>query len=271
MRRGSATTDHEFSYFVSEGRNCNTVYVYQWDSEKWKDLPQCRLSNFALVIVNGDLTTVGGRDNKNTDKIDMLKYTESDKRWAKGCTKNSACSKAAVVRLPDNNHIILIGGQIGTTWTSSVELFQMSSGKWFKLTKMPITFRFPSATICDNRLYVIGHDDTGYWCSLSSITSDSAITSQSAARLIVWEPLPPLPVKSSTIATLSGQLVAIGGKQSSGKSVNSIYQLLEERWVKIGSMSHARNRCLAVCPSSNKMLIVGGVDAQESAEECNVI
>ena len=41
--------------------------------------------------------------------------------------------------------------------------------------------------------------------------------------------------------------------------VNSIHQLMDMQWVKIGSMSDGRRECLVVSPSPNRMMIVGGV------------
>ena len=82
-----------------------------------------------------------------------------------------------------------------------------------------------------------------------------------------WEPLPPLPVELSTAATLCGQLVLIGGRQG-GSPVNSIHQLVEGQWVEIGSMTRGRYWCLAVSPSPDRILIVGGVGAVDSVEEC---
>ena len=78
----------------------------------------------------------------------------------------------------------------------------------------------------------------------------------------------------STAATLCGQLVTVGGERG-GSQVNSIYQLLDGQWVKIGSMSSGRKLCLVVTPSLDKMMIVGGVGARyqslDSVEECVVM
>ena len=62
----------------------------------------------------------------------------------------------------------------------------------------------------------------------------------------------------STIATLSGELVVVGGRQSF-LQVDSIYQLIDGEWVKIGSMSSGREGCLLVTTSPDKMMIVSGV------------
>ena len=74
-------------------------------------------------------------------------------------------------------------------------------------------------------------------------------------------------MKCSTAATLCGQLVTVGGLQGLSY-VNSIHQLLDGQWVEIGSMSSDRWRCLVVTPSPYKTMIVGGLGAEVSVEEC---
>ena len=76
----------------------------------------------------------------------------------------------------------------------------------------------------------------------------------------------------STAATLSGQLVIIGGYSLS--RVKTIHQLFNGQWVKIESMSCGRRQCLVVSPSPDKMMIVGGyagVSPLNIVEECVVV
>ena len=165
-----------------------------------------------------------------------------------------------------------LGGDGG--WTDTVELFQVKTRRWYKLTNIPQPLTFPSATICGNQLHVIGWNDNAYTCSIENLpSSNEPITSQSIPHLISWTFLPRLPVTHSTAATLYEQLVIIGGEQGLS-SVNSIHQLVDGQWVKIGSMSSNRDMCLVVSPSPDRMMIVGGYGyyrAKDSVEECVVV
>ena len=271
MRRGSATTDRHFSFFSPF--NSTSVYSYEWSVDKWDQLPPCPYRHSALVIIDGELTAVGGWDGyRYTNKL----FTLQQRRWAeKYPPMNTARSSAAVVSTSDGDNIMVIGGGVGTT----VELFQVRSRRWYKLTNLPQPLSVPSATICGNQLHVIGGDGDGYSCSLQGLpSSDQPITSQSISRIVTWTPLPRLPVEGSTAATLCGQLVIIGGMRG-GSSVNSIHQLVDGQWVEIGSMSSGRSRCLVVSPSPDKMMIVGGLrgvygsvnDDVNIVEECVVV
>ena len=263
MYRGYGTTDHQFSYFTPYGSK--SVYNYQWSTEKWEKLPPCPYQNSGLVIINGQLTAVGGWDGPRTNKL----FTLRQRQWIEEYPPmNTARSHTTIVSSSDGEYIIVIGGYVGDRWTATVELFQVSSRRWHQLKDLPQPLPSPSATICDNQLHVIGRDGAGYSCSLQALlSSDRPITLQSIPHLISWTSLPPLPVAFSTAATLSGQLVIIGGFQDG--LVKTIHQLLDGQWVEIGSMSCGRWRCLVVSPSPDKMMIVGsGYGAGDSVEEC---
>ena len=270
MARGSATTDHQFAYFTPDGSN--SVYSYEWNTEQWNKLPSCLYyRNFALVIIDGTLTTVGGFSiSGRTNKL----FTLQQRQWVEEYPPmNTVRSSPAVVSTSGGDYIIVIGGcGDGGYWTGKVELFQVKTRRWYKLTNIPQPLLQPSATICGNQLHVIGWDDDGYSCSIKNLpSSDEPITSQSIPHLISWTSLPRLPVTRSTAATLYEQLVIIGGMQD-GLTVNSIHELVDGQWVKIGSMSSNRRMCLVVSPSPDRIMIVGsGIGARDSVEECVVL
>ena len=268
MTRGSATIDHQFAYFTPH--DSNSVYSYEWNTEQWNVLPSCPYLNCALVIIDGTLTTVGGG---YTNKL----FTLEQRQWVEEYPPmNTVHSSPAVVSTSGGDYIIVIGGRGVGGWTGTVELFQVKTRRWYKLTNIPQPLPYPSATICDNQLHMIGYDDKGYSCSIKNLpSSDEPITSQSIPHLISWTSLPRLPVTQSTAATLYEQLVIIGGMQGRS-SVNSIHQLVDGKWVVIGSMSSDRSDCLVVSPSPDRMMIVGGrpglfSPATDIVEECFVV
>ena len=258
MSRGSATTDGRFAYFTP--RFSTSVYQYECGTEKWEELPSCPYHNSGLVIIDGELTAVGGHDgSRRTNKL----YTLRQRKWVeKYHPMNTAHSSPAVVSTSDGEYLIVIGGR-GFGWTATVELFQVKSRRWHKLTDLPQPLSLPSATICGDQLNVIGIEANGYSCSLAALpSSDQPITSP---LTLSWKPLPPLPMAYSTAATLCGQLVLIGGGRG-GLPVNSIHQLVDGQWVEIGSMTSARSSCLVASSSPDKIIIVAG-----TVEECVVV
>ena len=181
----------------------------------------------------------------------------------------TACSLAAVVTTSDKEHVLVIGGNNIDYWTTTVELFHVRSRCWSDLACLPQPLHFPSVTLCSNHIHVVGVCGNGYSCSFQDLPA----TSQSRSCAITWTPLPPLPVKFSTAATLCGQLILIGGWRGLSH-VNSIHQLVGEQWVEIGSMSSDRWGCIVVSPSTDKIMIVGGITGStptNMVEECGVV
>ena len=267
MVRGSATTDGRSAYFTPE--NTTSLYQYEYYStEKWTDLPPCSYRDSGLAIIDSELTTVGGWDD--TSRTNKL-FTLRQRKWVeKYPPMNTACSRPAVVGTSDGDYLIVIGGyDDGYFWTATVELLQVKSRRWHKLTDLPQPLPDPSATICGDQLNVIGRDGNGYSCSLQALPySDTPITSP---LTLSWKPLPRLPVAESTAATLCGQLVIIGGWEDSWSPVNSIHQLVDGEWVRIGSMASYRFDSLVASRSPDRIIIVGGFGSEESVEECVVV
>ena len=67
MEGGSATTDHQFAYFTPE--DVSSVYQYEWSTDQWKELPSCPCDNSGLVIIDGELTAVGGGSSEVSNKL----------------------------------------------------------------------------------------------------------------------------------------------------------------------------------------------------------
>ena len=260
-------TDGRFAYFIPS--SSNLLYQYEYYTEKWSDLPPCPYHYSGLAIIDSELTTVGGRDGRSplTNKL----FTLRQRKWVeKYPPMNTARSDPAVVSTSDDDYLIVIGGYVGDgRWTATVELFQVKNRRWHKLTDLPQPLPYRSATISGDQLNVIGSDGNGYSCSLQALpSSDRPITS---SLTLSWKTLPHLPVTESTAATLCGQLVIMGGMQ--GRSlVNSIHQLVDGEWVRIGSMARDRWYCLVASPSPDRIIIVGsGSGAGDSVEECAVV
>ena len=188
MRRGSATSDLQYAYFML--LDSHSVYRYEWSTEKWDELPPCPYCNSALVIIDGALTAVGGCDDGShyTNKLFRLRQ----RQWVEELPPmKTARSSATVVSTSDGKYVLVIGGYgVSVFWTTStmtVELFQVRSRRWAELTHLPQPLTLPSATICGNLIHVIGGDGNGFSCSLQDLpSSDQPTTSQLRSRTISW-------------------------------------------------------------------------------------
>ena len=261
MLRGSATNDDQFVYCVLA--NSTSVYRYELSAGKFEELASCPYRNAGLAIINGELTAVGGMDG--TNRINKL-FTLRKGEWvAEYPPMNIARSMASVVATPNGDCLFVIGGSASHSVTS-VELFRLKSKKWEILPDLPRGLLCQSATITGDLLHVVG-DDNGYSCYYKPLITN--VTPVPSHPTLFWKCLPHLPVTDPMAATLCGEVVVIGGRKH-GLLQNSIHQLMDGEWVKIGSMNSCRSWCLVANSSPWKLLIIGGLTAQDTLEECSV-
>ena len=273
--RGSATTDGTFAYFTPNSDN--TVHKYHLVKDEWEELPPCPCSNSGLVMIKekqtdnsgnvkikAQLTAVGGNGaNKRTNKLHSL----IEEKWVEVYPPMLVRrSQPAVLITPDSRYVVVIGGDEENFQSiKSVEALHIENKRWYALTDLPRALYRPSATICQDKIHVIG-GDIGYSFSLSDLPSDQELHHTDTVN-VSWTKLPKLPVKLATAATLCDELVAICGWKRS-ELVGSIYQLLQEEWVEIGTTSRRQHSCLVTSKSRCKLIIVGAGREESHVEEC---
>ena len=83
---------------------------------------------------------------------------------------------------------------------------------------------------------------------------------QETGKIAVWKTIADLPVTESTCVSLHGQLLAIGGQDSSSKSTTAVfkYDLSLKCWEVISHMLTPRHLCFAAVMSDNRLIVVGG-------------
>lgn len=274
MHRGSTAVDENVVYFKS-GQN-NDIYRYNIQQETWQRLPGCPRFGFALVLIKGTLTTVGGTDVNAKETNTLFNFTPG--KWTEKYppmpTKRTNTTTAVTEEL-----LIVIGGVVdGKQQIPTVELLDIAQNRWYKACNLPQIMYQPSATICNNNIYLTGWKDSQnqpstevFSASLATLKEysieagwfSSLTGSKREPTNPIWEPLPALSVIDSTCVTINGnQLLAIGGEDIETKVyTNSIYQYNTEKktWIKISEIGRGRSSPLvAVVPTANQLIVVGG-------------
>ena len=268
MYGGSAAADHNYVYFRPYGSN--KVYRYTISTDELLRFPPCPHSSSALLIIDNELTAVGGYSGGNyTNKL----FTLRPGQWVEVYPPMIiARSSAACVGISNDNHIIIVvGGEGVGGWTTAVELLNTHSQRWSTLTSLPKPLFYSSAVVCGDLVYVI-KGNCVYSYLLSALPDSTR--SDKSLQTPIWTPLPHLPLYNSTPAILAGQLVCVGGRQGErfgSRRDDSIHQLVDGQWVKIGSLSSARSSCLVVTPPLDRMLVVGGVTGLFSTSDSVVM
>ena len=92
-----------------------------------------------------------------------------------------------------------------------------------------------------------------------ALQNQSSPDLQSYTSYQIWRPIADLPVEHSTLVTLNGQLLAVGGQDYRNKT-NNVYSYNRETnsWEVISHMLTPRYQCLVAVLPHNELMVVGG-------------
>ena len=273
MHFGSCTADGDMAYFRDQ--YTNNFHAHNAATGKWNKLPNHPHKNSTLVVVNGVPTAVGGYDSSENDTNKLLSLVGEEK-WVEQlpCMPTKRYSTVAVC---SGKTLVVIGGQSdNNVKLKTVELLDIDSLQWFIASELPHPLHRASATVCGDNLYLVGGIDKDDYPIKSVLTCSLSALVQSAKPATlggrsekafsqteqVWREVASLPVVQSTCASLNGQLIAVGGRDSHNeKTTNSVYAYnpTTDRWDVISTMPTARRRCLVAVLPGNQLMVVGGL------------
>ena len=252
MWRGSAVAEQNTVYCISSASH--TVYCYEVNKGQWQEHSECPHSDTGLAIIRGVLTAIGGQGRSGeTNKLLSWKNQVWEEVFP---PMSTARYHHAVVSY--SGYIIAAGGDGGET---SIELFDISCSTWSTVASLPRPLPRITATVCGDRLYVMGHVGDTYYTSISNIKEAST---QPSHLQPTWLPLPCAPVYGSTLSTMCGAVVAVGGVRG-GTVTSDIHQVHNGEWVRIGCMDTARYEPIVAVLPGDRMAVMGSYRSSPSS------
>ena len=268
----------------------NKVYAYHISSSSWSLTPDCPCNGFALAVVDGLLTTVGGfgRDLKSTNKLLSLTGKGSGRRWTE-IFPPMPTKRFGTSALCTGTTLIAAGGNSGSKEEAlkTVEVLNTETREWHTAADLPQPLSSSSTALCGDLVYLLGgfdKDKVGtnsmYSCSVTSLLSSTGSSSLGerlistltrSSKVSPWNRVADLPIKVSTAVSLHGRLLAIGGKDSKDEPTTAVhmYQPTTNSWEVISHMTMPRYHCLSAVLPDNQLLVVGG--ATTGDEECDSV
>ena len=250
MIRGSAVTYGNIVFCISY--DSYTIYRYDTDQDEWKEHAKCPYRDTALTFINGYLTTVGGRDERETtNKV----LSRKGGRWEEEVPPMVTARYDHAV-MTNKQTVVVAGGEK----EESVEVFTGSS--WSSVARLPRYLHDITATLCEDQVYVMDKDSNIYTSSLTTLLSTRPTATPSTHS--TWRPLNTPPVRRSTLSTIGSQVVVVGGRRG-GTHTTDVLTLNNGEWNRIGSMSTGRYYPIVVIVSEDKMAVVGGYSLTSSS------
>ena len=267
MLRGAAVGHRNTAYF----RPASSNRVYSYKEGKWCRLMNNPTTDFGLTVIGGFITSVGGRTEYPTNVLISLKKEAEWRFWSE-IFPPMPTPRANPACVTTEQTLIVAGGDgDDDEYKNTVEAFNATTSKWSTVSPLPEYLSSLSATLCGDKLYVAGGMHNHYFtksvftCSLSNLLSFGSMLLPRSCN--VWMEIRHLPVTGSTLATFSGNLLAIGGRYASGNPTSEVYRYDShtDSWIVAGEMNHKRYKCLATNLAEEALIVVGGYGQSETA------
>ena len=277
MYRGAAVVNRNTVYINPGGSN--KVYSCQISSgdQQWSTLPDSRYYYFSLAVIDSLLTSIGGFSAlygcPRTNTLLSLTGEGRERQWSE-VFPPMPIARNFNASVTTEQVLVVAGGRDGSKRLDTVEVMNIPTKLWSTAIHMPHPFCSISATICGDQLYLGGGNGEGdnpsqsvLTCSLPDLRPQSLgaklRTLSLANKPGVWRYINELPVTRSTLTTLGGHLVAIGGKDDSDNPTTDIrrYNPQTDSWHVIMKMKTKRSLPLVAVLPEDQLIIVGGGDS----------
>ena len=175
--------------------------------------------------------------------------------------------------------VLIVAGRAQTRDVlKTVEVMNIATREWYTAADLPEGLFSLSATLCGDRIYMLGGKTefydlsrSVYTCLLSDLIQSCSFPpaqqnimpapTSTLTKDTVWRRLSDLPVELSTCVSFHGQLLAIGGIKHTTPSKNIyLYDTVTNSWDVISQMSIPRRACFVTLFNNRELVIVGGYD-----------
>ncbi|XP_062995772.1 kelch-like protein 31 [Elgaria multicarinata webbii] len=194
-----------------------------------------RRTHFSLSAFDGHLYAVGGRNPKGT-LVSLECYVPSTNSWqAKANMELPRCCHASVVI---GGKILVTGGYVNNAYSRTVCSYDPATDSWRDCAWLSSPRGWHCAATLGDRAYVMGGSQLGprgERVDVVSVECYNPSTNQ-------WSYMAPLPIGLSMagVATLSGQILLVGGWNESGKKYQKSIQAYNpdlNDWTEEGELS----------------------------------
>ena len=251
------------------GKLASTRTVYKYDStvNSWSNLPITPYYTFALALVKGYVTVIGGMNVILSLASNSL-YSFDEEETKKWCQKfptmpTKRCASSAT---SSESYLIVVGGiaENDRQYLNVVEVLDLSTMTWMKADPVPKPVTFMSITACSvtNRIYLLGGlTQRGAIKSVFSCYIPDLITScQGKTETSAWEVITDAPFVRSGGAAINGKLVTASGLDSTDMTTSTMHAFdpNTKKWKALGEMAAARSSCSLAVLSETRVLVIGG-------------
>ena len=262
---GGGLTDDDDNEYI--------VYCCDPSQDKWTTLPPLPVIYFDLGQVNGKLVALGGvKTGTDNETNDVYTYDERSQKW-KQTIPPMPTARSSLGVLSFQSAVVVAGGDT-STFSNAVEIFKPDTSQWYRTDPLPIACGDVSLVTIGNTCYALGGDDGSHlnqalYASIDDLLGNAVPANQithsgSSDTQSAWKTLPNTPIYQPAAAVLAGNLLAIGGNETSegGADMKEVYMYSPSTnsWVYISDLPAPLSSAAAAVLSSTEVLVIGGWD-----------
>ena len=250
------------------------LLMFNSETWQWTVLQSCPKKFFSIAVVNGQLTAIGGKHSLTATKtllsLPLNQLHTSQQKWTEQFPPMTYYHNTPAV-VTTNTSLIVAGGWGPDREKAPVEVMNTQTLHWSTVASLPHPLQQATATICGSRLY-LGGGITGFVETKSVLTCEVSDLLQLqppslATRLglshsrQVWREICELPVLRSSLITLQGQLLAVGGGATTYDSTYEVrqYDAATNSWNVISRMKVKRKSCFVAVLPQDRVMVCGGL------------
>ncbi|XP_064407301.1 serine/threonine-protein kinase OSR1-like isoform X3 [Halichondria panicea] len=239
----------------------NRCAVMKLEQDQWTKLPEYTAKWFAMTSLANRLVLVGGNDPRKNKPTNQLAVFESGEWTHPYPPMNIARIFSTAVSF--SNHIIVAGGRDDKGRTSSVEVLDVASRRWYIAQSLPNPRSELKSTLIGNTLYLMGgYDHTSPTKTVHHVDLDELIA-KALSNLdtpTLWQTLQEAPLVLSAPLSIGRSLLAVGGRddRENLSLLIHLYQPDTRRWVKVEDLPTARYSCTCSVLPSGEVIVAGG-------------
>ncbi len=269
---GGGDTEDAYSYLL---------FQYDRGRDGWATLPPCPVRLFGLGQFNGHIITVGGRTHGGDTTNKLHHYKEESQTWEE-YLRPMPTQRRRLSVLTTQSAIIACGGvdskgQVCVT----VEVYTDEPSRWYTADPLPIRCYWMTSVIVNDTCYLLGGCDE-YLDPTKSVLQCASITSLveraksppkyfAALFASVWRTVKNTPLYSSTAASLSGSLLAVGGQYDRLQKSPAVhmFQPQTNSWVRMtsGDLPKAVHAVTAIQLPDNELFLCGGYSGRSRSQD----
>ena len=250
------------------------VMEYHTSSAKWAELPQYQERLFGMTAINNQLVLVGGWDENRQRKV-LGVWGADSREWTHPYPEMpTARSKCSVVVYKE--WLILAGGWSRGRMISSVEVMNTETKQWHTGEPTLASWSCMKTAMVGDMCYFMGGytsasgyrgTDSVYCVSLPTLISRAQPQVARENSHLAWKEIRGLGNTRSAPLSISGSLLAVGGRNISSNSNTTaihLYQPDTGEWVKVGDLPTPRSSCTCAMITDREILVVGGYSGRET-------